>query len=55
MSGRTTLTTSQTAALLGVSQPTPVKWLEGGRMPYDRPGSHRKTRRSEVLAHPDGA
>lgn len=47
------LTTSQAAALLGVSRPTLVTWLEGGRIPYDRHGSHRKIRRSDVLAYRD--
>ena len=49
------LTTSQAAALLGVSRPTLVTWLEGGRIPYDRHSSHRKVRRSDVLAYRDGA
>lgn len=48
------LTTSQAAALLGISRPTLVTRLEGGRIPYDRHGSHRKILRSDVLAYRTG-
>ena len=44
------LTTVQAAAILGVSRPTLVAWLEAGRIPYHRAGTHRRIHRSDVLA-----
>ena len=45
------VTTGQAAALLGVSRPTLVAWLEAGHIPYHRSGSHRRVPRSHVLTY----
>ena len=48
------LTTSEAAALLGISRPTLVAWLEVGRIPFQWRGSHRRLRASDVRAYVDG-
>ena len=47
------LTTSGAAVLLGVSRLTVVCWLEAGRTPFEWHGTHRRVRRSDVLAYRD--
>ena len=47
------VTTQEAADLLGVSRPTLVRMLDHGLIPYDQPGSHRRLRLSDVLAHRD--
>ncbi len=44
------LTTQQAADLLGLSRPTVVKMMDAGRLPYQKPGSHRRVRRADLEA-----
>lgn len=44
------MTTQQAADLLGLSRPTVVKMMDEGRLPYHKPGAHRRVRRADLEA-----
>jgi excisionase family DNA binding protein len=43
------VSTSQAADILGISRPTMVRFLEEGRIPFSKPGKHRRLQLADVM------
>lgn len=55
MPRQTMLTTQEAADVLGISRPTLVRLLEGGEIPYEQRGRHRRVLLVDVLAYQERA
>ncbi len=44
------LTTQEAADILGFARPTVVKMMDDGRLPFQKPGTHRRVRRADLMA-----